>query len=110
MPNELPISTPVIDHIGVAGAIVEECRQHIIKDFILHFEKVIDTIANSKNFTPQEWWDRQGSNGVILLKKFAQWKQALASICPDIETASPLIFSTGDSLQPNQDGTVTVLK
>lgn len=108
MSDELPISPPVVDYIGEAGLVVLDCQQHIINQWIIHFEKVVTTVATNPNFTPQQWWDRQGSNGAALMQALGTWKAALAAICPDLETRSPMIFALGSGLTVNNDGTVTV--
>ena len=68
-----------------------------------------DRIASNPGHTPQEYWKSQGSRGASQVQVFGIWKQALVALHQAVGEQLPLnLASLGESLDVNQDGTVTV--
>lgn len=104
--SKLP--SPTDDPIGQSGNDIRKYRELVIGTMIQHFEATINSVAACNLYTAQQWWDRVGTGGAEVAADFLKWKQFLVEMVPDLETRSPLIWSTGAGLQVNQDGTVTV--
>lgn len=62
--------------------------------------------GGNTEYTAQDFWTNQGTNGAAVLAVFDSLRNTLKATWPDLVT--PEIDSAGDNLIVNPDGTVTV--
>jgi len=66
----------------------------------------ISIASGTSDYTPQEFWDAQDTNGAAVLNVFATLAKVLGSIYPELMT--PEIEHAGDNLIVEPDGRVKV--
>jgi hypothetical protein len=66
----------------------------------------IAAASGTADYTAQEFWSAQGTNGAAVLNVFSTLAKVLGSVYPEL--MAPEIASAGDNLIVHPDGTVTM--
>lgn len=100
----LPITTA--SPVDLAGTLINEqfyfVGGYIQSALILSIQKV----SGNSDYTAQDFWTAQSTNGAAVLNVFNTLAKVLASIYPELMT--PEIANAGDNLIINPDGSITV--
>jgi hypothetical protein len=96
---------PQTDHIANACAAIDNKYVFLLQHIASTLEESISLIDKNDDFTPAEFWARQGSNGGNLIIALATWREILSKYAPQM--ISERISGAGSTLEIDRDGHVS---
>ena len=94
------------DHIANACQDIDADYQALLEHVANVLTTSIGRIDRSENFTPKEFWARQGTNGKTLITALGTWRGLLAQLAPEL--VNDRIAAAGTTLNVAANGTVTL--
>lgn len=107
MSNIFPQIPLTVDaHVSKTLSILEQTLQNLCAGISSSLQTAISIVSNNPNYTPQEFWDRVGTQGVTILQELGYWRTILTQKNPDM--INQTIAEAGSTLTVNPDGSITV--